>query len=385
MRILYISYVKFGGGNWVHTTQFLNAFKKLHNDVVVYMPEIEGEQSQSERKIIKFKNSYGPFRELRFIIAAFLRKMYPEFRQLKKMKPDFVILRRDRYLSVIILCRLFNIPLLLEVNESAQEKELLPKKYRMRWIAFWQWFEKVMLNLSTHIIVVSEPLRQYFISRNIPANKITTVPNGVNSSIFNPRIDGIKVKKILGLKNKIVIGFSGAFSPWHGLDFLAKSIKTYLRQTSYKDEIILLLIGKEGPVFEKPANLSNEYTITTGYIPHNEMPGYLAVIDIFVAPYPRIEPFHYSPLKIYEAMAMGIPVVASAQGQICDIITDGFNGVLYIPEDEKQFIGKLDMLINDGKLRKKLGKQARATIEKKYTWENNARRILNLCKQYMKE
>ena len=107
----------------------------------------------------------------------------------------------------------------------------------------------------------------------------------------------------------------------------------------------------------------------------------MAAIDILVAPYPEITPFYFSPLKIFEAMAMGKPVIASEQGQICELITDGISGLLYQPGDQEAFIRNIERLITDTQLRYELGQQAGKVIADNFTWKDNAGRMLKLCRK----
>ena len=239
--------------------------------------------------------------------------------------------------------------------------------------------KRTTLRLPTHITVVSEPLKQYYISRGIPPKKITTVPNGVDTQRFHPGVDGQMVRKKLGLAGKTVLGFSGAFAPWHGIDFLLETVANLIHNNpEMRENIALLLIGSAGPYFTMP-DLPGGYIVTTGYVPYENMPLYLAAVDIFVAPYPRIEPFYFSPLKIFEAMAMRKLVLASAQGQICELIDDGVSGLLYPPGEMSCLLHKLDLVINDNELRRRLGYAARERIVHNYTWEHNAQAVLNLC------
>jgi len=76
---------------------------------------------------------------------------------------------------------------------------------------------------------------------------------------------------------------------------------------------------------------------------------------------------------------MGKPVIASAQGQINELITDGVSGLLYPPGEMSRLLHKLGLVINDNELRRRLGYAARDKIVHNYTWEHNAQAVLNLC------
>ncbi|CAK8719879.1 Glycosyltransferase involved in cell wall bisynthesis [Candidatus Electrothrix aarhusensis] len=385
MRICYISYVKYGEGSWVHTSQFIATLKKIHHDVKVYTPLAhQGATTPVAKRSSNREGSTSPglmnnFREIRLLAVMFTRRAIGELRLLRNVKPDVVILRQERYLSSILLCRLFNIPIIVEVNGPALENQFLPKDEQLRGKAFWQWLEKKMLAMPDHIMVVSKTLKQHYVTCCIPYQKITCIPNGVDIHTFNPDITGDRIRDKLDLKGKTVVGFSGTFAPWHGIGFLADAMKRIIESKKYKD-VVLLLVGKPGYAITMP-DLPDAVTTITGHIPHEEMPEYLAVIDIFVAPYPEIAPFYFSPLKIFEAMSMGKPVIASAQGQICELITDNISGLLYPPGDQSALIKNIERLICDTQFRNDLGQNARKMIETNFTWKDNANRMLNLCKQ----
>lgn len=379
MRICYISYVKYGAGNWVHTSQFITALRKIHDDVVVHTPLISSSKGAKKDESKQHDGVKNNLRELRLFLAMFTKRAFSEFRYLKTVKPDVVILRQGRYLSAILLCRLMGLPILIENNAPFLENQFSRKEEQLRGRAFWQWLEKKMMGLSDHIMVVSEELKRHYVSAGFSSEQISVVPNGVNVEAFHPKIDGKKVRNELGLQGKIILGFSGSFAPWHGLDFLADAVEELAVRDEYK-EIVLLLIGKPGIGVSMP-KVPDNITIVTGRIPHQEVPYYLAAVDIFVAPYPLITPFYFSPLKIFEAMAMGKPVIASAQGQISELIRDRVSGVLYPPGNKELFLKKIDMLVRDAPMRDMLGQNARKAIESKFTWLDNAQKVFTLCEK----
>ncbi|MDE2010538.1 MAG: glycosyltransferase family 4 protein, partial [Candidatus Omnitrophica bacterium] len=86
-----------------------------------------------------------------------------------------------------------------------------------------------------------------------------------------------------------------------------------------------------------------------------------------------------SPIALFEYMAMGKPVVAPRYQPIESIVDDGQDGLLFEPVDDGQFMKMLIELLQDKEKRTRLGRQARQKIEKEYTWENNARKILKLA------
>jgi len=381
MRILYISYTKPGTGARIHTLEFFSAFRRIHPNAMLFPGALSVQISRSNDNPQFDSIHVSPaILGLRMIMGMFTKKCLSEITIIRKYRPDVLILRPGHYVSGLFLGRLYRIPLILEVNGPMIESGLT--KAPLVGLRLWEWLEKyVFLKMPNRITVVSESLRKYFISRGIPASKIGTIPNGVNIEKFSPSIEGEEVRKRYGLQDKTVLGFSGTFAPWHGIDFLLEAVTHLIKKNMpVKDNWALLLIGRPGPYFVMP-DLPRGYVVPTGHVSYDDMPAHLAAIDVFIAPYPPIDPFYFSPLKLFEAMAMGKAVLASAQGQICELIEDGINGLLYPPGDMSGLLNKLNILLEDEQLRERLGMAARLKMVRNYTWENNANKVLRLCEQ----
>jgi glycosyltransferase involved in cell wall biosynthesis len=102
-------------------------------------------------------------------------------------------------------------------------------------------------------------------------------------------------------------------------------------------------------------------------------------MDVAAAPYPPLAHFYFSPLKVYEYMAAGLPVVASRIGQLAELVAEGVNGLLCQPGDPAALAAALGRLRAEPELRNRLGRAARATVLRKHTWDAVARRILRLA------
>ena len=131
--------------------------------------------------------------------------------------------------------------------------------------------------------------------------------------------------------------------------------------------------------FIEKNGLSERFTLTGG-VSHLDIPWYIASMDLAIAPYSYKEPFHGSAMKIFEYMAMAKPVIASAQGQIKDLIQNGENGLLIEPDDASGLAQAILRLKRDKNMMIDMGLKARATVEN-YTWESNARKILAIYRQ----
>jgi len=117
----------------------------------------------------------------------------------------------------------------------------------------------------------------------------------------------------------------------------------------------------------------------TGSVCHTYIPGLLASMDVAVAPYPKLADFYFSPLKVYEYMAAGRPVVVSNIGQLGKLINHGVNGLLVPAGDAGALAHALVRLRNEPLLRARLGEAARACILHEHTCERAVDRIFALA------
>jgi glycosyltransferase involved in cell wall biosynthesis len=167
--------------------------------------------------------------------------------------------------------------------------------------------------------------------------------------------------------------FAGAFRTWHGAIHLARAMRR-LRQVG-RGNISALFVG-DGP--ELPAVRAEaaglDHVVFAGAIPHEQMPAILAACHIGVAPFdiaahkPLSLGFYWSPLKIFEYMAAGLPVVAPAVARIPALVGHDREGVLYDPSDESALAAALERL-TDAPLRARLGAAARDRAVREYSWK----------------
>jgi glycosyltransferase involved in cell wall biosynthesis len=115
----------------------------------------------------------------------------------------------------------------------------------------------------------------------------------------------------------------------------------------------------------------------TGSVSPEAVPGYLASMDVAVAPYAPQANFYSSPLKIYEYMAAGLPIIASRIGQIEEVIQHEVTGLLVPPGDFAAFARALTDLQLNPEMRQSLGAAARAAVQE-HTWDHILDHVLSL-------
>jgi starch synthase len=208
------------------------------------------------------------------------------------------------------------------------------------------------------------------IPADIPRENIRVLEWGADTNRFHP--DAAAQTPYVRMAVTTVAIFAGAFRTWHGAIHLVEAIKT-LRARGHK-EIGAVFVG-DGPELPRirAAAAGIDTILITGAIPHDRMPAALAYADIGVAPFdlgahaPLSLGFYWSPLKIFEYMAAGLPVVAPAVDRIPALVQNGREGVLYDPRVNDALADSL-LTLSDPALRKTLGTAARARAIRDYSW-----------------
>jgi glycosyltransferase involved in cell wall biosynthesis len=138
----------------------------------------------------------------------------------------------------------------------------------------------------------------------------------------------------------------------------------------------------EGPLrawvdgYAEGAGLAPHVTLT-GWVGHDDLPSLIARMDVATAPYPAAEGHYFSPLKLYEYLAMGRPVVASRIGQTAQVLDGTGAALLVAPGDAEALTAALLRVALDPALATRLSQNA-ATEGRRHDWADNARAVMGL-------
>jgi glycosyltransferase involved in cell wall biosynthesis len=178
---------------------------------------------------------------------------------------------------------------------------------------------------------------------------------------------------------RVVCVFSGAFRRWHGAVTLADTLARRTRAGDDRFAGLFIGDGPERAAAERAAAGIGSITFT-GALPHDQVPARLASADIGVAPFdvtrhpPLQLSFYWSPLKIFEYMASGLPVVAPALPRLQQIVEHGREGWLYAPADPRGLDDALEALV-DPAVRAAMGTAARERVVRDFSWQAHCRAL----------
>lgn len=380
MKILYHHRVASKDGQYVHIAEIIASLRTLGHEVVVCEPaSIENTEFGEGSPIVDRIRSHLPG----FIheLAEFLYCL-PDYWKLRKLikrhKPDCIYERYNLFfISGIIASRRHKLPLLLEVNAPLFEERAKNDTISLSGLA--RWSQDYVWNNAHSVLPVTEVLAQMVVDRGVPRNRIRVIANGINSE-FSKALPPVElVDKQYQLSGKLVLGFTGFVRKWHRLD----RVLTVIAQHPDSDWHLLLL--GDGPDRARLEGIAEQLGIShkltvTGIIERNEMAGLVQRFDIALQP----DVVAYaSPLKMFEYMALGKPILAPDTANIREILTDRENALLFDLSGEG-FSDLLLELCETPTLRDSLGVAAVKTIESQQLyWDANADEIVQIFSQLL--
>jgi len=397
MRILYFNYLYdiYGAslGSAIKPMELFAAMRRLGHEVeMVWFKDQPGGPpagtlNRSARDFLK-RNFAFLVHDLRLLLEN--RKFAGiEAEKTAAFKPDIIIARLDLYLySALRTARAFRVPIIIEADSPPLYEAVHFQKQYWRIPAIPRRIERRLLRGGDFTVMQSRELQRYFIdAHDLDAARTAVVCNGADVDKFSPQEPDRGLAHRFGLTGGPVLGFIGSMSAWHGINNLLRIVKAIVAR--YPDTRFLL-VGSGGGQEKLIRTYLVKHDLTrhviqTGYVAHVEIPHYLQLMDVVLAPYPNLPFFYYSPVKVFEYMAAGKAVVTTRIGQLARIIRDGWDGVLCPPGDFDTFISAISGLLEDPEIARQMGANARETIIQQHTWRHKAQAYEKICQQVITE
>jgi L-malate glycosyltransferase len=326
-KILYILPYLDKGGTETHVLELIRGFNDKYELILLAprgprLPEFE-----------KYDLRYYPFTQLNLNLIKGLKEFKDQLMTIKRLNPELIHIHAAH--ELILLTRFFikDIPIIFTVH--GYHGGFYKLNYKLS-----SFINNI---LAKEVITVSKAEKKLLLNTGIKEKKLNLIYNGVSI----PGTDA-KNMNIATKKSKLIIGTVARLERVKGINYLIKAFKKI-----YKPGLHLLINGsgsEEENLKEIVRKLAIEDNVSfTGYV--NNVHDYFNIMDIFVLP-SLLEPFG---LVCVEAMAHKLPVIASETGGIPEIVEDKISGFIVPPGDSSTLATKIETLIQDSNLRKRMG------------------------------
>jgi glycosyltransferase involved in cell wall biosynthesis len=292
--------------------------------------------------------------------------------------PDltFVYERYSLFMFVtVLITRIKGIPLILEVNDSAAVDRVRPLFFKRMAMAIERW----VFQRSDGLVFVSSVFRDRALRTHGSLAPTIITPNAANISQFSfTSQQREQARQHWGLDGHVVCGYLGAFVPWHGIDAFVYAIADKLLSAPH---LKLLLVG-DGAKFDEVSQFIEsrglgKQIILTGRVPHDQVPGLLAAMDMAVLPSAGD---YTSPVKLFEFMACAVPPVAPDFEPIREVLKEGDTGWLFPAGDISAAVEQVLLRSQDAASLRRVGTAARAYIQAERQWHHNVVQLVEFLR-----
>jgi glycosyltransferase involved in cell wall biosynthesis len=373
------------GAGKTHFIEVAQNLVKLGNELLILLPGYQ----PYDRKNHGLNVCYVPtFRKntLSYLLYEIVSFFYLTF-YILNWKPDVIYLRQGLFeVFPPILARLFGVPYVIEKN-GIMEDEFRSRGFSEIVIKILRLAEEINFRLSDKIVCVTEGIKREIVRRyKVNEGKLMVIPNGANIELFRP-LDKRECRRKLGLEeNAFYVGFVGSFAPWQGLEILIEAAKRVKEQGYAQIKYILVGDGEQEPLLrQKVREYKLEQEIRfTGRVAYEQVVNYINTFDVCYLCKERLS-FGFSPLKLYEYLACGRPVIASRVDGVKEVIEEGKCGYLFEPGDAEELAKRIIQSYQERDTLQEMGLRGRRLVESKYSWRMTAKRIVKVLNEIIEK
>ncbi len=341
-------------------------------DYKIFVPQDSNQEN--------YQNSIYSFLSFRFFLYPELRFAIPDVFSIKKVveeyKPDLIHIVTPFNIGLcgLKIAKDLDIPAVASYHTDFSK---YLKYYNLQFLDKWLWgfigwfHGQFLINFCPSKDTEDELMRHGI-------NNIELWGRGVDSDLFCPQKRSEKFREKHGIRNKIALLYVGRLAPEKDIDVLMEAFEVI--NEKYEDRLQLVITGK-GPLEKELKSRWNKNVTFTGYMKGNELAEVYASCDIFV--FPSVTETYGN--VVLEAMAAGLPVIASMKGGVKENLINGYNGFEAEANQYNDYAEKIERLLLDDELRRSLGANAREHALK-YTWSNifnnlmqNYKKVLEGC------
>jgi glycosyltransferase involved in cell wall biosynthesis len=210
--------------------------------------------------------------------------------------------------------------------------------------------EMFLYRKATAIASVTHSFRNKLIERGVPAKKIFVVTNGADLTKFSYRHKPEGLAAGLGLDGRFVAGYVGTHGMAHGLDIILNAA-AILQSSQNAEQIRFLMLGdgaRKSELVARAIAMSLKNVVFIDTVPRERVQEYWALLDVSII-HLKKDPLFKTviPSKLFECMAMGLPVLHGVQGESADIVERERVGEVFEPENSKELAHRIMLLASD--------------------------------------
>ncbi len=371
MKIVYISAstIPLRTANSVHVMKMCHAFAKNNHDVFLITQNNKKDIESNCKDAYEFYGVFKRFQIIKLMWLPFIGRSsiygFLAARKAKSLKPDIVY---SRHVAGAFFSSLFGLPVIFEAHQPVIDFGLLSDTL-FKWLLIHPNFKK--------LIVITVGLKKYFLEKYCIRNYLVYVyPDGADP-IFDEKASKHRPKKT---KKPLQIGYIGHLYQGRGMHLIIE-----ISNTCKWADFHIIGGTKTHFTYFKDLTKSQKNIYFHGFIPPAQVKKYLFDFDILLAPYQKIimtsdgkgnTAQWASPLKLFEYMAAGKPIVSSNLPVLREILTHGYNAMLCDPVNTEDWIDTLTFLRDNKEYRNMIGGNAKNDFLKYYTWDSRAAKVL---------
>jgi glycosyltransferase involved in cell wall biosynthesis len=228
------------------------------------------------------------------------------------------------------------------------------------------------------VLAISEALAEDMVARGIPREKIAILPNGIDpEALVRPARDAA-LREELGLEGRFVVGYLGNLDHWReGIDVLLAAVARLREQGRHDIGVLVVGDGTRRARLEAEARRLGVADVCrfTGRVPHDRVAQYYTQMDLFANTRVEERAARYiTPLKPYEAMALGVPVLVSDLPALREIVDPPNRGLVAPAGDPAGLADAIGRLADDPSERARIAEAGRAWVRTERTWRSNGDR-----------
>ena len=302
-----------------------------------------------------------------------------------KSRPQAVYVRACFFAFLMhLVCRLAGVPLIFEVDAIVAEEA---KMRDQRKIVVWMLnaLDKLNYRFADGIVCVTEGLREEVIRRGANPKTAVAIHNAPRTDVMRP-VDQRQARQLLGLaEDGYIVGFIGTFAPWQGLDLLVQAAKLVV--DSGQQSVRFILVG-EGQCHEQLEQMIEQLGLDRFFsffapVPYQQVSVFNSACDVVVIPIydPRKLRFGLSPLKFWDAVSVGVPVLVPQGSQLEGVLQRLDLPGVFSAGDKEDLAKSIIQVLAQTKHYLSRRRDVHLTVAKEYSWSRVAEKLLELCCQ----